>query len=116
MMQQELTDQQHQAIELFATGQKPRCIAETLNIRRETLWRWRQLPEFQQAYRERQQLRREETRDQIAEIVRLALASITRELADAENPKKYNPFKDALNVLTFLRNEQLMHDNPINLT
>jgi hypothetical protein len=41
-----LTDQQLQAIELLIQGSRPGVVARKIGIARETLWRWRQLPEF----------------------------------------------------------------------
>jgi hypothetical protein len=41
-----LTDQQLQAIELLVQGTRPGVIARKIGISRETLWRWRKLPQF----------------------------------------------------------------------
>jgi Helix-turn-helix of insertion element transposase len=42
-----LTDQQLQAIELMVAGGRPGVVARQVDVDRATLWRWRQLPEFQ---------------------------------------------------------------------
>lgn len=45
---QGLTDQQLQAIEFLVQGLRPGIVARRVGIARETLWRWRQRPEFRQ--------------------------------------------------------------------
>ena len=81
-MQHELTEKQHQAIELLLSGSDMRCIAETLGIRRETLWRWRQLPLVQQAQREQWEIRRGQMRDSVAGVLQLALETVEKGLRD----------------------------------
>lgn len=41
-----LTDKQLQAIELLVQGIRPGVVAHRVGVARETLWRWRQRPEF----------------------------------------------------------------------
>ena len=41
-----LTDKQLQAIELLVQGARPGVVAYKVGVARETLWRWRQRPEF----------------------------------------------------------------------
>ena len=105
-MQPKLTHKQYQAIDLLASGTPVRYIAEVLQIRRETLWRWRQMPEFQRVQHERQQLLHLEMKEQVLEVMRLALASVTRDLKQAEDPTRYNPLATALDVL------KLLHPSP----
>ncbi len=112
-MQHELTDQQREAIELFTSGKKLGCIAETLNIRRETLWRWRQLPEFQQAHQEMKQLRREELREQVEDLVRLSFTVITRELTREDSHfHRDRQLAASLNILKMLQPAQALENDP----
>ncbi|MFM9889073.1 MAG: helix-turn-helix domain-containing protein [Rickettsiales bacterium] len=105
-----LTPQQLQAIDLYARGQSFRCIAETVGITRETFWRWRQLPAFAAAITQARQLQLEQMRLQTAELMRLSLATLTRELRKSENPKYYNPVETAFKVLEFMRSTGLLGD------
>lgn len=99
----DLTDKQRQAIELLTSGMNPCNIANALGIQRQTLWRWRQNPEFQRVYRELQQARHEELRDRLHEVLRLSLVSIARGLAPADDLKRGNPLDRAFQTLRILR-------------
>jgi hypothetical protein len=97
-----LTPQQLQAIDLFGRGQSVRCIAEAVGVSRETLWRWRQLEHFAIALQEIRQHQHEHLREQVAELVRLSMLTLTRELKKAEEPLHYNPVETAFKVLHFI--------------
>ena len=79
-MSHEFSEKQIQAIELLASGKKFSDIAETLQIDRRSLWRWRQLPEFQQALHEQQDIRREQVHESLAELLQLSLKTTTNGL------------------------------------
>lgn len=111
-MQQSLSPLQEQAIELLVSGLKLRCVAEQLNIRRETLWRWRQLPIFQEAYHDRRDFMRAEMSEQITEIMRLSLVSLERELSRAETAYS-NPIATALQVLRLMQPAQLLESTVV---
>lgn len=81
-MHQNVTDlspEQNQAIELLISGKNPCNIAEELGIHRQTLWRWRQLPVFQSAYRECLAVRRESMHDTVDTIIEKSLQAVLRE-------------------------------------
>lgn len=103
----DLSPEQNQAIDLLMAGHTPCNIADQLGVHRQTLWRWRKLPAFQQVQRELLARRRDEMRDEIREIMRLSMVALRRELVDAENPKRYNPIATALNTLRLIQNVPL---------
>ena len=105
---QQLTDQQQQAVILFSSGKRMVEVAEIIGVRRETLWRWRQLPEFRKAHQERQQLLRSEMTEQIAEVMRLALKALERDLTRVDDPKRLNPLQTAFSVLKLMQPSQLL--------
>ena len=109
---QHLTDQQQQAIMLIASGKQLSDIAKTLDVRRKTLWRWRQLPEFRNAYHERQQWLRAEMTEQMAEVMRLSLKALERDLARVDDPKRMNPLETAFSVLKLMQPAQLLSAPP----
>lgn len=109
-MHQNVTDlsaEQHQAIDLLVAGQTISNIAETLGIHRQTLWRWRQNPEFQRIYRQLRAQRIEEIRDLTGETVRLALSVLHREMQSVQQSGWHNRLEKAALVLKILRNEPL---------
>ena len=107
-LMQHLTDVQQQAIALIASGARLRVVVETLGIRRETLWRWRQMPEFKRVYQERQALLRAEMAEQMGEVMRMALAALERDLARVDDPKRMNPLETAFSVLKLMQPSQLL--------
>ena len=112
-MQQNVTDltpQQLQAIDLFARGQSVRCIAATVGVTRETLWRWRKLFHFAEALEEIRHRQYDQMREQAAELLRLSMMAITRELKKAEDPKIVNPLDTAFRTLHFISNSGLLRE------
>ena len=103
----DLTPQQNQALELFVEGKTPCNIADTLGIHRQTIWRWRKLPAFQQMQRELLERRREDMRDKLAEVMRLSLASVARELEKVDDPYRSNPIDTAMRVLNLYQRSTL---------
>lgn len=92
----DLSEKQHQAIELIINGQNFSDIASALDIDRRTLWRWRQLPDFQQAHAERKAALRSEMQERVHNIMHLSLMVVERELASTGYAK---PLGTALQVL-----------------
>ena len=112
-MQQSVTDltpQQLQARDLFARGQPIRCIADAVGVTRETLWRWRQQQHFATALQEMRRHQYDQLREQAAELARLAMVAMTRELKKAEDPRLCNPLDAAFKVLQFISNNGLARE------
>ncbi len=103
-----LTSQQLQALEFFARGQSVSCIADAVGVSRETLWRWRKQPHFAAALQQRLARQQEMLREQTAELLRLSLSAITRELQKAEDPKLVNPLSTAFKMLNFVATSGLL--------
>ena len=108
----DLTLQQRQAIDLFTQGQTIGCIAKSVGITRETLWRWRQQEKFIDALQEARRHRYDAMREQAAELLRLAMVSLNRELKKAEDPAYSNPVQSAFKILDFINRSGLTHEAP----
>lgn len=111
MMQQNVTDltqEQHQAIDLLILGKSISCIAEELNIRRETLWRWRKLPAFQQLQRDLRERRREEMHELTSDIVYLALKGLRNELQYVHNSSYGGRLPAAVAALRLFKDTPLL--------
>lgn len=106
----DLTPEQLQAIDLYHSGQTTCNIAKLLGIHRQTLWRWRQLPAFQEAYHTSQQQRREEMQERVNEIMRLSLLAIEKELKKTE--EGWGKFDEALQVLRVVNAYPLLPSEP----
>lgn len=109
----DLTSEQNQAIDLLISGKTTGDIAQTLGIHRRTLWRWRQLPAFQQVYRELQTRRQEEMRELTAETLRLTLTALHLEAQHCVE-HSWNRLEKAGTLLKLLRNEPLIAPIPHN--
>lgn len=115
-MSQNVTDlspEQNQAIDLLISGKAVGDIAEELGVHRRTLWRWRQLPEFQQTLRELQTRRHEEMRELTADILHLTLTALHSE-AKSIVTDSWNRLEKAGIMLKLLRNEPLIAPIPHN--
>ena len=99
----DLTPQQTQALELLMTGQSTGNVARALGIHRQTLWRWKNLPAFQALQSELAEGHRQELREQMGEMLRLCMLSVTRELKLAEDDKMRNNYDLAVKVLRTVR-------------
>lgn len=111
-MQQNVTDltsEQQQAIDLYLAGKSTGNIAKELGIHRQTLWRWQQIPAFQQAYREVLSAHHEEIRDLTRETIQLAIEALREEML-ALKKSTHNRVDRAGTVLRLLRNEPLLKD------
>lgn len=108
----DLTLQQRQAIDLFTQGHAVSNIAKSVGVARETLWRWRQQEPFANALQETRRQRYDAMREQAAELLRLAMVSLTRELKKAEDPKICNPIEAAFKILDFINRSGLASEAP----
>lgn len=107
----DLSEKQHQAIELLSTGKNFSDIAALLAIDRRTLWRWRQLPAFQLAHAEQKAALRGEMQERVQNIMRLSLVAIERNLANAEKSEYLNPLETALHILKLASLPALLQPN-----
>ena len=98
----DLTDKQAQAIDLLLSGNNTCNTAEMLGINRQTLWRWRQLPAFQQAQRECRAERFHRRHELIDEIIERSLACVLEEVKRAEK-SSWNRFETAVMALKLFK-------------
>lgn len=112
-MQHYLTDLQLQAIELLVKGLNLGCVADTIDVRRETLWRWRQEPVFRAAWAEQREALRESIRDRMAELVNRSLDIIEAELTSAPSyAARQRQLPTIFNLLRVLRHSSFSNDSP----
>src|SRR5579883_2345721 len=84
-MSTKLNETQHQAIVMLATGKPASAVAAALDIRKETISRWRQLPEFQAEVNTIIEDVREAARNRLAAMVDKALEVIEADLQATDN-------------------------------
>ncbi len=72
----EITDKQMRAVHWMARGYSLASTADKLNMRRETLWRWQQSPEFRVELEQEKKRRAEEIRGLMSRLTISAVESI----------------------------------------
>jgi hypothetical protein len=85
-MSTKLNETQHQAIIMLASGKQASAVAAALDVRKETISRWKQLPEFQAEMNTLIEDVRESTRNRLASMVEKALEAIEADLQATDNP------------------------------
>lgn len=85
-MSTKLNETQHQAIVMLASGKPASAVAAALDVRKETISRWKQLPEFQAEVNALIEDVRESTRNRLASMVEKALEAIEADLQATDNP------------------------------
>lgn len=111
-MHPEITEKQRQAIELMALGQTSGNIAKTLDIHRQTLWRWQQSPSFAEALEAQRHCFRHECNERFQGLIAQALTVLEKELAQASMYSRESPFTMALNVLKFMQPAKASTEKP----
>ena len=84
-MSTKLNETQHQAIVMLASGKPASAVATALDVRKETISRWRQLPEFQAEVNAIIEEVREAARNRLAAMVDKALEVIEADLQATDN-------------------------------
>lgn len=87
-MSKKLNETQHQAIIMLAGGQPASSVAIALNVRKETISRWKQLPEFQAELNILLEDIRESTRNRLASMAEKALEVLEQDLQSTDNPTR----------------------------
>lgn len=103
-MSTKLNETQHQAIVMLASGKPASAVAAALDVRKETISRWKQLPEFQAEVNALIEDVRESTRNRLASMVEKALVVIEGDLDTADNPHRV---RTAFKVLQMLGADRL---------
>lgn len=85
-MSTNLNETQHQAIVMLASGKTGAAVADALGVRKETVSRWRQLPEFRAGLNEVIEEVRESTRHRLTAMVEKALEVIEADLQTIDDP------------------------------
>jgi hypothetical protein len=85
VMSTKLNETQHQAIVMLASGKPASAVAAVLDVRKETVSRWRQLPEFQAEVNAIIEDVREAARNRLAAMVDKALEVIEADLRATDN-------------------------------
>jgi hypothetical protein len=103
-MSQKLTPQQEYAASLLVSGETTWAIACKLNICRETISRWKQLPAFQEELHRLTEEAREETRYRLSRLVDASIDALWEELHHERHDSR--PLQAALGILKLMTNER----------
>src|SRR6185437_15458215 len=87
-MPTKLNETQHRAIQLLASGKTGAAVAAMLDVRKETICRWRQLPEFRAELNGFIEEIRESARNRLAAMVEKALEVIEADLQTTDDPAR----------------------------
>jgi hypothetical protein len=82
----DLQPQMQHALALLAEGRTPAEVASEIGVARQTLWRWRQVPEFAAAFAEAQRARVDEARASCVAAATDAIGVLASIMSDAEQP------------------------------
>lgn len=104
-MQRTLTLRQINAARLLAWGKKPTEVIHALKLRRETLWRWRQFPEFQKEMQSIMDEEAEEMHFHLRHLAQASLAAVWTEINDNSDDSKR--VETALSVIKLLGIERI---------
>lgn len=105
-MQRKLTSKQVKAAYMLAQGKSSSSVSSKLKMRRETLWRWRQLPRFIEEMERVMGETREDLKSRIANLVHDAINTMNEALTnDYCAPKRTQA---ALHMLKLLGIEQIL--------
>jgi DNA-binding transcriptional regulator LsrR (DeoR family) len=102
-MSRKLHAKQRRAAALLASGMQQREIAGRLNMREETLSRWKKIPEFKQEYDRLMDIMAEEMRQQLLSMGALAMQSVNEALRTRDQGGQ-----TAINVLKLFGIGQLL--------
>jgi transposase-like protein len=84
----QLSSQQQQAAEMLAAGKPVAEVAQTIGVDRATVWRWRQLPEFQEHMNELRGLAWRAAADKLRQNAVVAVDVLGSVLTDATVPAR----------------------------
>ncbi len=75
-MSHKLTPKQNRALYLLAQGKTAIDVAATLKLRRETLSRWKKIPEFNEAFERIMEVQREGLKHQLTNLITNAIDTV----------------------------------------
>lgn len=101
-MSTKLNETQHRAIQLLASGKTGTAVAAMLDVRKETICRWRQLPEFQEELVNLMDELRETGKNRLVAMMDKALSVIEDDLHNNKN--RQQRVRSAFKVLQLLGN------------
>lgn len=104
-MSTKLNETQHQAIVMLASGKPANAVAAALDVRKETVSRWRQLPEFQAEVNAIIEDVRESARNRLAAMAEKALEVIEADLQATDDPARR--MRTAFKILQLMGTDRL---------
>ena len=107
-MQHKLTSKQRRAIYLLARGMSNNDVVKALKIRRETLWRWKKLPEFAKNFEHVMEELRTGMQHRLSYMIDASITAVQSELAYPSDPKR---IQTALNVIKLLGISHILYRN-----
>lgn len=105
-----LTTKQLEAVRLLASGKSATTIAHLLDLRRETLSRWRKVPAFAAEYERLMEGMRSEMAPRLTQLVHRSIAALYDEI-DGRAKCDHARVRAAINVLKLLKAESLLAQN-----
>ncbi len=87
-MQHKLTAKQLQAVHLLVSGDSIFQITNSLKLRRETLWKWKRIPEFIMEYEKVLAETKAKLQTSIEDVFQESLQEMKRELKRYDNDPK----------------------------
>ena len=99
-MQHKLTAKQIQAAYLLVSGESTFFIAKNLKLRRETLWKWKKIPEFKEEYERVTAETKAYLQTSIEDVFQESLQAMKRELRRYESdPKRLETLLSVIKAL-----------------